>query len=69
MMGNGLSRRDWERLSPNPDLEEDLGYQLADLEAYRTNDDEVLVLPRDKDMVCNDAFVVVGEEDLISLAE
>jgi hypothetical protein len=69
MMANDLSRREWERLAPNPDLAEDLGYELSDLEAYRTDDEDVLVLPQDEDMVCEDAFIIVAEENLVTLSE
>lgn len=68
-MTGTMSRRDWERLPANPDMAEDLGYELFDLEAYETDDGNVLVIPQDKDMLRDDAFLVVAKEDVITLGE
>jgi hypothetical protein len=68
-MGGSTSRQDWEELPSDPDLREDLGYELLDLEAYETDGDRILFLPKDEDMIRNEAFIVAQEEDVCSLGE
>lgn len=64
-----MSRQDWVRLPANPDANEDLGYELFDLEAHETDDDNVLIIPQDEDMLRDDAFIVIAKEDVITLGE
>lgn len=66
---DSMSRQDWVRLPPNPDVNDDLDYELFDLEAYETDDDNVLVIPQDEDMLRNDAFIVIAKEDVVTLGE
>lgn len=68
-MRRPASAEEWERLPSDPDLREDLGYELLDLEAYETEGDRVLFLPRDEDMLRNEAFIVAREEDVWMLCE
>lgn len=63
------TRADWERLPPDPDPNEDLGYDVLDLEAYETDADHVLFLPADDDMLRDEAFIVVRRDDLRSYVE
>ena len=39
------TRRESERVPPEPDLHDDLGYELCDLESYETDEGRILVLP------------------------
>ncbi|UIP01517.1 hypothetical protein Hbl1158_15380 (plasmid) [Halobaculum sp. CBA1158] len=61
---------DWRELPPNPDPIDDLGYRLLDLDFIPTSTsggEEVIVLPTDEDMLREDAFMVVGRDDVVSL--
>lgn len=64
-----VSREEWEELPSNPDLNEDLGYELFDLEAHETDENEVLIIPTDEDMLRDDAFIVLRKGDLLALRE
>lgn len=68
-VSDSMSRQDWVRLPANPDINDDLGYELFDLESHETDDGNVLIIPQDKDMLRDDAFIVIAEEDLITLGE
>lgn len=61
------TRRDWEQLPSDPDLHDDLGYELLDLESYETDEDHVLFLPKDEDMIRDEAFMVARKQDVHSL--
>lgn len=63
------SREQWEQLPANPDLCDDLGYELSTLEVYETDDGQVVVLPKDEQMLHEDAFIVIAEEDMQTLGE
>lgn len=58
---------DWEELPVDPDLREDLDYDLLDLEAYEIEDGQLLFLPRDEEMIRNEAFIIVDREDVVPL--
>lgn len=62
-------RREWEELPSQPDLQDDLGYELCDLETYEAEEDRIVVLPKDEDMIREDAFIVVGKDDFRRVAE
>jgi len=64
-----MTRQDWERLPVDPDLHDDLGYELRDLESYETDSDGVLFLPKDEDMIRDEAFIIVAEDDLHTIEE
>lgn len=66
---DSMSRKDWVRLPANPDVNDDLGYELDDLEAHATDDGNVLIIPKDEDMLRDDAFIVIAEEDVLTLGE
>lgn len=64
----------WRELPPNPDPEDDLEYELVELDFIPTSTSggkEVLVLPTDEEMLREDAFIVIDRssvEDLGDLA-
>ena len=68
-MQRPTTRRDWEELPSDPDLIDDLGYELLDLEAYETDEDHILFLPQDEDMLRDEAFIVVRKEHVRSFGE
>ena len=60
------ARREWEGVPSDPDLHDDLGYELLDLEVYETDEDRLIFLPKDEDMIREAAFIVTREDDLHS---
>ncbi len=65
------ARGQWEAVSTDPDLAADFGYALLELEVIRTGDDreQVIVLPKDEDLLRGDAFLVVDEDALYDVTE
>lgn len=68
-MPDAATRREWEELPSDPDLYDDLGYEMLDLEAYETEGDRILFLPKDEDMIRNEAFIVADKKSVMSLGE
>jgi len=60
------TRREWEEVPSDPDLHDDLGYELLDLEVYETGEGRLLILPKDEDMVREAAFIITPEDDIYS---
>lgn len=55
-----------EGIAPNPDLSEDLGYDLIDLEVIAPDDSgRVLIIPSEEDMIRDDAFIVADARSLV----
>lgn len=71
--GSGLQSdpRDPEAMSPNPDLSEDLGYDLVDLDVITVDDprEQVLVMPKDEEMLHDDMFLVANPGALVDLVD
>lgn len=66
-----LSRYDWEQLHPDPDPKRDLGYVVADWDAFHAGSQGtgyLLYLPRDPTLLRRDAFVVADERTVCDLA-
>lgn len=70
-MSRDAARGQWEAVPTDPDLAADFGYALLELEVIRTGDDrkQVIVLPKDEDLLRGDAFLVVDEDDLCDVGE
>lgn len=65
-----MTRRDWEQLPGDPNLATDLGYAPLDLEVFEMNvDDRLMILPRDEDMVRDDAFMIADGSALVDIDE
>jgi len=66
-----MTRKQWEALSSDPDLEMDFGYRFAEWEEYSTLDgsDALMFLPTDESLLREDAFVVAAKEDVQDLEE
>ena len=58
------TRQEWEEVPSDPDLHNDLGYELLDLEVYETDEDRLIFLPKDEDMIREAAFIITREDDL-----
>lgn len=70
-MAEMSSDTDWEDVSPDPDLADDFGYEMLDLEVVRARNGkgQFMFLPRDEDMVRNDAFLVAEESAVCDVLE
>lgn len=61
---------DWWDVPADPDPVVDLDYECIDLDIIDTTIDgvpQLLVLPRDEDLLREDAFMVVDEESVLDL--
>lgn len=59
----------WETVPEDPDLAEDLGYLLMELEfiSSATGRDQVIVLPKDESLLKEDAFLVTDTSGIVDL--
>jgi hypothetical protein len=60
----------WWDVGQNPDPNDDLGYELVDLDVIRHDPgrrDQVLVMPTDEEMLRDDAFLVADADALVDL--
>lgn len=61
---------DWERLPPNPDLDDDFGYSLRELEFIQTGPTgEIVVLPTEEELIEHEAFIVADEAAICDLED
>ncbi|QSG05384.1 hypothetical protein [Halapricum desulfuricans] len=62
---------DWESVSPDPDLEDDLGYELGDMDVIETNNGsgQILLLPPDEESIRDQSFIVAQESMLVDLLD
>ncbi|XVH33558.1 hypothetical protein ACNS7O_18070 (plasmid) [Haloferacaceae archaeon DSL9] len=59
------TNHDWERLSADPDYEEDLGYPADDWDVIKTEKCgrcHILFLPNDEELLQEEAFIVAEEK-------
>jgi hypothetical protein len=61
----------WDSVAENPDLAEDLGYLLMELEfiSSATGSDQIIVLPKDESLLKEDAFLVADAKDIADLSQ
>lgn len=70
-MRRPLSRYGWEQLAADPDPSADLGYDVAEWDVFKTGErgtSYLMFLPRDPELLGDDAFVVAEEEFVCDLA-
>lgn len=63
---------DWERQSADPDLQGDLNYELVDwisVSATQNGDDYLMFIPEEEEMIHDDEFIVVHDDDVVELIE
>jgi len=62
---------EWEQLPCDPDLERNLGYEMIDLEVHQPEDnsDVLIFLPRDEDLLRDDAFVLADETAVCNVVQ
>lgn len=65
------TRREWERVPADPDPRTDLGYDPMDLEVMEAGDrpDDLVVLPRDEEVLRDEAFIIVGQRGVRDLGD
>lgn len=64
-----VTREAWERVAPDPDVETDLGYAIAEWEEVGTTDgsEARILLPADSEMIRDDSFIVADENAIVDL--
>lgn len=67
--GSPATREYWERLPPDPDVESDLEYEIAQWERIETTDgtDTMVLLPADATELREDSFIVVDDDAFVDL--
>jgi len=61
---------DWWDVPSDPDLDVDLDYECIELDIIDTmidGDPQLLVLPRDEDLLREDAFIVIDQNSILDL--
>lgn len=60
--------REWERAAPHPHPREDLEYEFLSISVVAAEQyGRLLLLPEEDELLKDDAFIVVGEDDLADL--
>ena len=64
-----VSRTEWAQVSDDPDLEEDLGYEMIDLEIIQANNkaEQYMFLPQDEEMLTEEAFIVAEPDSVVDI--
>lgn len=66
------SRSEWAKKAEDPDLEDDLGYELDDwemVEARNAEGEQLMFLPNDEEMIKEEAFIVANPDIVCDLVE
>lgn len=66
-----LAKTEWADVPTDPDPRRNLDYRLRDWEVLRPSDgsDQIVFLPEDEEMLRNEAFVIVQQDELCSLEQ
>ncbi|NHN49790.1 hypothetical protein G9464_19660 [Halostella sp. JP-L12] len=66
---SSVSRTEWAQVSDDPDLEEDLGYEMIDLEIIQANNkaEQYMFLPQDEEMLTEEAFIVAEPDSVVDI--
>lgn len=64
-----VSRTEWAQVPDDPDLEEDLGYEMIDLEIIQANNkaEQYMFLPQDEEMLTEEAFIVADPDSVVDI--
>lgn len=70
-MTNGPTRATWRRVRSEPDPLLDLGYNMVDLDVIPVEDgsDRYMVLPRNEELLAEEAFIVASSTALCDVAD
>jgi hypothetical protein len=66
------TRSEWAKKPEDPDLEDDLGYELDDwemVEAQNAEGEQLMYLPNDEEMIKDEAFIVADPDTVCDLVE
>lgn len=69
---NQTPNEDWSHLPRDPDMTRHLGYDLIEIDVIRTPSDsprQLLFLPRDEDLLRDEAYLVAGLDSVRDLRE
>lgn len=62
--------REWDHASEDPNPMADLDYRYVSINVVAAEQyDRLLLLPEEEDMLKKDAFIVVGEDELVDLSD
>lgn len=66
---SSVSRTEWAQVSDDPNLEEDLGYEMIDLEIIQANNkaEQYMFLPQDEEMLTEEAFIVAEPDSVVDI--
>ena len=64
-----VSRTEWAQVADDPDLQDDLGYEMIDLEIIQANNkaEQYMFLPQDEEMLTEEAFVVAEPDSVVDI--
>lgn len=64
-------RVDWEEVPPDPDLYEDLGYEIRDMDVISTDNGsgQLLFLPWEEELIRDQSFLVADEDSVVNLVD
>ena len=64
-----ISRTEWAQVSDDPDLQDDLGYEMIDLEIIQANNKakQYMFLPQDEEMLTEEAFIVAEPDSVVDI--
>ncbi|WP_138799169.1 hypothetical protein [Halostella sp. PRR32] len=66
------TRSEWAQKAEDPDLEDDLGYELDNwemVEARNAEGEQLMFLPNDEEMIKDEAFIVAEPDAVCDLVE
>jgi hypothetical protein len=64
-----VSRTEWAQVADDPDLQDDLGYEMIDLEIIQANNkaEQYMFLPQDEEMLTEEAFIVAEPDSVVDI--
>ena len=64
------NRVEWNSVESEPDPQQDLGYDDIEVDVIEAGEyDQLIFLPRDEDMLDQDAYIVLDEEAVVDLED
>lgn len=62
---------DWTSVPADPDLEDDLGYEIHNMDVVETNNGsgQLLLLPWNEEMIREESFIVVHQDAVVDLID
>lgn len=65
------TRAEWEDVPVDPEPTDELGYEWAELDIIKAEDNEekLVVLPTDEEMIRNDAFMILSTDSVYDVVD